>query len=538
MSVLVEHGYALRGPWYERERQLHRPGSAAAGSDRPAIQKYATDGFVDQLLRNPRDSLILDEVDDRWSYPVPIGAASARPSAGQGRLGFSTHRMVHTPLRKLYQPNHDRFYTAVIELFCDQPGLPLPGVAAGVDVKMVIRRELVDVPKDLSSAQIRQIRTLARKVLQQFSNGPLVGEPKEDDPAPADLADALWSSPEVRAGFEAEYQALLASLGARRIVQGWVQRTGEIGEWKEIPEDDDLEPVLLPGELEQSMWRIPPFVPPDDELCPTKNRGLWFGLVPTFSGESDTRGEPKLDDHATYTLRCFARKRPAPGHEHCPPKIWWSSPSESFRLASFFDPDGTKNHLTTVAAPDFRTLAARAGQPSAGGGLQVVRPPGSQMMFDPNNGSPKEGTLGGAAAETCTYAIQLLMIVAMFVFSLFLPIIMLLFQLWWLLLLRFCWPPSLAGLTTLDAHFGDAKGPLVPTPDNVAAALDEVIGTKNSAALLNQAQLPPPDGRPVFQGRPEVVKEFVDELAPKTAPPPTVAQPEEQPDDPLCRPGS
>ena len=114
--AMTGHAFAFRAPWYVRERK--NIGLRDPGALRPAIQMYDSPRFVDQVTKDPRVSLKFTP-DDRWSYPVP-----ASFPAGSGRARFATHKMVRTGLRKLYQPNHDRFYLVVAELFCDEPGLP------------------------------------------------------------------------------------------------------------------------------------------------------------------------------------------------------------------------------------------------------------------------------------------------------------------------------------------------------------------------------------------------------------------------------
>lgn len=114
---MTAHAFAFRSPWYVRERK--HVGLRDPRALRPAIQMYDSPRFVQQVTSDPRDSLAFTH-DDRWSFPVPV----AFPGPGPGRKRFATFRMVRTGLRKLYQPNHDRFYLVVAELFCDEPGLP------------------------------------------------------------------------------------------------------------------------------------------------------------------------------------------------------------------------------------------------------------------------------------------------------------------------------------------------------------------------------------------------------------------------------
>jgi hypothetical protein len=77
------------------------------------------------------------------------------------------------------------------------------------------------------------------------------------------------------------------------------------------------------------------------------------------------------------------------------------------------------------------------------------------MEFDMDGTEPKNGRVEGAAI--CSFAIPLITIVASFVLSLFLPVVVFLFGLWFLLRLKFCIPPIVsidAGLVAaLDVDF-------------------------------------------------------------------------------------
>ena len=114
---MTPHPFAFRSPWYVRERE--HAGLRDPRALRPAIQMYDSPRFAQQVTHDPRDSLAFT-CDDKWSFPVPV----AFPGTGSGRARFPTYRMCRTGLRKLYQPNHNRFYLIVAELFCDEPGLP------------------------------------------------------------------------------------------------------------------------------------------------------------------------------------------------------------------------------------------------------------------------------------------------------------------------------------------------------------------------------------------------------------------------------
>ncbi|MCX4695764.1 hypothetical protein [Streptomyces sp. NBC_01408] len=509
-----EHGFKVYAPWYVCER---------GGFDRfdprartPALQKYDSAEFVRRLVTDPRDSLRFDAAEDVWSYavPVPLG------ERGPGRARFATHQLVRTGLRKLYQPAHDRFYAFTVELFCDRPGLPRPQSPDGLEVGFVMRRRQVEM-----TAPPRVLRKLAHRLtadLLAAQNGSR-GEPSVHG---SEVEDVLWADLAQRLRFASDHRELLDQVGLRTQTQAWMTG-GAGGQWRALgtppPKDRPAD-----RELELPMWRLParsgdctgggsgPGAPPE--------RSLWFGVVPTASGDHDDLGLPRLDEHHVYELRCFVRRPARPGHGHCPRQTSWSEPGEPFRLAAFFDPEGTKNRRISLTLPDLRAVAARAGGPPGPGGVAVTSPPGSQLSFDPGGGTPSGGTVGGSVPRTCTFALEIFMIVAFFLFSMFLPIVVFLFQLWWLLALRFCLPPSLSAVAALKTFF-DGGGKLSTMGPAERARLDELLGSQGAAARLQESGA--------------VQDEHGGDLLTALTPPPTVplpAQPRPEPpvDDPLC----
>jgi hypothetical protein len=183
-------------------------------------------------------------------------------------------------------------------------------------------------------------------------------------------------------------------------------------------------------------------------------------------------------------------RKPVRGQEDCPPQTWWSTATEPFRIADPMDPQGTAKRTIAITLPDLRRLAARAGRPMGPGGLVITTPPKSQLVFNPFD-TTKPGAVGNGGS-ICTFAFELFFLVAFFLFIMFLPIVVFLFQLWFLLALRFCIPPSI-GLTIAADFF--AQGKLLAafradatvqaklavaglTPDQ---AIDQIFGTDSTA---------------------------------------------------------
>jgi hypothetical protein len=514
----VEHPFALRAPWYVREREQLTQFDPAAR--RPAIQKYATPDFVDRLVADPRDSLRFDD-EDRWSFAVPVGF----PAPGTGRQQFADHRLVRTQMRKLYQPSHNRFYVLAVELFCDEPGLPRPGEVPGLDVGFVVRRERVSFLGRL--AAVRELaRSLIRDLARKAGDEVVAGLAPGKIPCTEDLDDLVWGQQATEHEFSARQLQLLKQIRPHRTVEGWVVTSVGGGNWHQVSPDD--RPALLVGEQELPMWRLPPRA---EDCDAARTRSLWFGVVPTYSSDVDVTGLPKLDDRSIYRIRCFARLQPAPGQEHCPPKIWWSEPTRPYRLAAFFDPSGSKNRRVSVKMPDFRDLAARAAEPAGPGGMEIVQPPGSQLAIKTPGEIPKldqGGSPGGLVASSCTFAIELFTIVAMFVFSLFLPVVLFVFQLWWMLALRFCFPRDAAAFTNLENFLTNNNLETIDDLGNETelGQLDELLETPGGAAKLA--------AQPNFAKNRDLAKGVVTAVDPNEAVTTVDPVPEPRPDDPLC----
>jgi hypothetical protein len=520
-----QHQYALLAPWYQRARDDIN--ALAEAARQPAIQKYIKPDFTDRLLADPRDSIAFDPDEDSWSYSVPIGAVPGKVPTK--RQSLSGRIQVHSGLRKLYQPSHERFYVVVVELVCDEPGFPLASRSDGLTVGFVVRRIVTAF-----GGQDKDLRSLARKVTDNLAEA-------ETKPSFPDADDFLEVSSLVqletgidddRDEFLATNADLIASAAITTTRQKWAH--DEEGTFAWVPE-----PAQAPGaapapahmrfgdpepytELSLPMWRLPA----SDTCDSARHRSLWFGVVPTYSSDRDDSGAPRFDDQSAYFIQCFVRKDPPRGHEHCPPQVWWSDETQPYRLAAFFDPDGTKNRSVRVKLPDLRSLAARAGGPG-GGGVEFERPPRSALQFSPAGKTPTAGTTDNASTEICTFAIELLTIVAMFLFSLFLPIVVFVFQLWWLLLLRFCWPPKFEAIAALEAFFA-TNPPVVPVVDvPTQRAIGDLFGvtSDDGQAVVDRT------GSAAAAGA--VLHDIVG--ATLSAPPePAVPQPESKPDDPLC----
>ncbi len=517
-------GFALRAPWYVRERGHF--GLRDPRALRPGIQMYDGTDFVARLLADPRDSLATGH-DDWWSYPVPV-----TPSASaHGRARLATWMLIRTRLRKLYQPSHGRFYAVVVEVFCDQAGLPRAGSHDDIEVRFVMRRQ-----RTVVSGAPRPTRQLARNLLVSMAaeqGVDFTGAELPDDVRGVWWAERAWQD------FEADNRDLIGQMTVDSAHEGWFTSKSAPAGWKRLDR-------ASAGDAEQEfpMWRLPPRAA---DCAAATTRSLWFGIIPTFSAEHFVRNgtvQPKLDDQAIYQLRCFVRQKPPPGREHCPATMFWGGASEPFRLAAPMDPQGTSKRITTISQPDLRSLAARAGQRQGPGGVQISTPPQSQLVFNPFKGIPASGSGKiGAGGGTCTFALELFAIVAFFLFLMFLPIVVFAFQLWWMLALRFCFPPTIAFQALADFF---AQGKLLATLEadaSLTAKFDLQFGldsnvlrsgdrTPGWAAELDQAK--DDGGNAIFSNDPNFVNALVVGTDPTQARVPAPPRREPEPPDPLC----
>ena len=179
----------------------------------------------------------------------------------------------------------------------------------------------------------------------------------------------------------------------------------------------------------------------------------------------------------------FARAK----HGHCPGRLVWSEPTQPFRLASFYDPFGSAQRPAEIRLPDFKELEASAALPS----VRMTQPAGSSLEFSKIGDIPKKGKVGGAQ-EICFFSIPMITIIAMFVLNLFLPVVMFVFGLWWMLKLKFCIPPSIEFEADLAAEL-DVEPPELQLMADID--VDVIPGTdpEDVANVLKNIFDPPPD---------------------------------------------
>jgi hypothetical protein len=462
-EVATTHEWRLVAPWWNWPlRGTTDPTDPGAPDDRravrvsrPALQMYDSPDLVNVFLADPQRRLAFDPgTDEVWD--VAPGGFGTFPQRNP------THR------RKLFLTTHHRNYLVVCSLHCNAAGFPRVGTNEICRAGLVVRRRRIDLPGGPQGDVARALRQHAaarskraaierRLAAMRPANGGalrsavLESRLRSLRSAEQDARDLVlrWaqSGGELRC-LEAWIPAGVDAEGNRGPLPGCgtgparTPLTG-VGSWKSVDE--------LPEKLTEAFYPLSPLVPDPTNLGhDAAGQTIYFGSVPTGSSDVDDAGQARFDDHSTYEIRCFVRRHrpecPRSGPQ-CSCPITWSEPTETYQLAPHFDLDGTANRPVTVQLPDLAQLHADAVRlsPGGSGGVRFQTPPGSQLAFtsDDLKAAKKDPPPGTANSfQVCSFAIPLITIVAFFVFQLFLPIVVLVFQLWFLLTLRFCLPPD------------------------------------------------------------------------------------------------
>jgi hypothetical protein len=468
--VTETHDWMLVAPWYRWLRQETELGLAPRAT-RPVIQKYEEPKFVDAFLADPQHSLVFN--DDDWVYETsvfeakrvasgPLTGKVAEPAVKRGPNRFERYLATKTSIRKLFLDTHKRFYVVVCELHCDVPGFPGAKRDDVCQAGFVVRRRYTTYPAEAESE--------ATTILKEISALQLELAKLERTPS-AKRALRRWEAfppPNANGAVKIRKDGLRLALKQQRkrlrqwaaesgVVQahlGWIgtERKG-VGTWQVVEEE--------PQTLLEDVYPLYPLVPhPNDSSHSGNDSTIYFGVIPTASSDTDLLGVSRYDDHHLYEIRCFARRhkdtcpRTADPND-CNGELFWSEPTEVFRLATHFDPVGTSHRPVNVQLPDFPTLAAQvAGRPvGALSPVRMTQPPRSSLKFSPDV-PPTSGSVGDG--QICFLAIPLITIVAWFVLNLFLPIVTFVFGLWFLLKLKFCIPPSISVSAGVEAQLAVA----------------------------------------------------------------------------------
>ena len=171
---------------------------------------------------------------------------------------------------------------------------------------------------------------------------------------------------------------------------------------------------------------------------------------------------------------------PARDEAPMPGELVWSEPTETYRLASHNDLIGTSQRAVTIQMPNLEELAAQvAALPlNKFSPVKVVQP--QSMNFDVADGKAEGGSVG--FPQICFFSIPLITIVAYFLLNLFLPIVVFLFGLYFLLMLKFCILPSVSIDVDLKAQLD-----VLPPSIELDAEFDVNLNLGFTATQLSDA---------------------------------------------------
>lgn len=462
-EVAITHEWRLVAPWWSWPLRGSTgpddPGEPGARRSvrvsRPTLQMYDSPDLVNVFLSDPQLRLAFDPgTDEVWDVTAPT-------------FGSFPQR-VPTRRRKLFLPSHHRNYLVVCSLHCNAAGFPRVRANEICQVGLVVRRRRTDLP---DGPQGEVARALRQHAVARTKRDAVERRLAAIRPASGGAVRSAVLESRLRALKAAEQDARdlvlqwVQSGGRLRCLQGWiptgVDAAGQrgpmpgcgagppriavpgTGSWQEVEE--------LPETLTEAAYPLSPLIPdPTNVNHDAAGQTIYFGVVPTGSSDVDDAGQARFDDHSCYEIRCFVRRHrpecPRTGPQ-CSCPVTWSEPTEVYQLASHFDLDGTAHRPVTVQLPDLAQLHADAVRlsPGGSGGVRFQTPPGSQLAFtadDLKATAAKPGQGSGSGFQICSFAIPLITIVAFFVFQLFLPVVVFVFQLWFLLGLRFCIPPD------------------------------------------------------------------------------------------------
>ncbi len=511
----------------------------------PAFQKYETSDLANAFLADPQRRLaFLPQVDE---------VVQIEPGAHPWDLPTRAP----TGMRKLFLATHHRHYLVTCELHCDATGFPQVTRDQVCQAGFVVRRRSVRRWPPRSSRRggscCAALPAPAAAWRRASASSPWPRSPRAAGAPLAQLRARHGAAAAVVAQQATAVRAWASSTSAARALEGWVPQGMAGGTYVDLPPcagapgsagsgagsggsgSGSAAPVPLAGvgrwtgvdeepeELTEAWFPLSPLVAdPTDPTSDAAGATIFFGVVPTGSSDLDPSGTARFDDEHVYEIRCFVRRHkpacPRTGPQcHCP--LVWSEPTEAYQLATHFDLQGTANRPVTIQLPDLNALKGDALGLPLGSAAGVVMKSPQRLM--PKAGFPPGGSIGGA--EICSFSIPLITIVATFVFSLFLPIVVLVFQLWFLLALKFCIPPEVnfdaqlaAALATatpgdvgFEAQFGaeidSGIDALMSDADLGSGSASQILKSSDPAAPppARQAGLRQPGGCPA-PGRPRL----------------------------------
>jgi hypothetical protein len=509
----LKRPWALVAPWY---RWQHPAVPSSGRGTRPVFQKYDSPKLVEEFLRDPQHSLKF--ADEDFVHEVRALPPLNPPLYKNRVRRLSEKGYFKTDIHKLFLDTHKRFYLVVCELHCDAPGFPTATRDQVCEAGFVVRRRVTTAIGDSAAKEVEPIlrqlsaaRNFVKRLeqvepgekLQVLKKGLASGDETMLSQAVADSVEKSKATAAAKVVEEkARFDQWAKTFGIHLRLQGWQPIHDRVGRWIDVAEQ--------PTEVSEQVFPLYPLIPdPRDTKHSGFGKNIYFGLVPTGSADTDDYGNARFDDRTQYEIQCYVRRH----KPDCPKKnkkpdchgeVVWSAPTETYQLASHFDLTGTSNRPVSMQLPDLAALEAQSAvlKPNQLAPFRMVSPPKSNLEVN----ADKDGKVISSAIsdQICSFSIPLITIVATFVFKLFLPVVTLLFGLFFLLKLKFCIPPSIevaGGVSAelnLDAQLGidaslDAKFDIGNSVGNALhASLATGFGAEMTDGLENGVDNSPP----------------------------------------------
>ncbi|HEX3145205.1 MAG TPA: hypothetical protein VHQ64_14630 [Pyrinomonadaceae bacterium] len=512
--MIANHEWRLVAPWYHWQRQLDAE-QRQPWQTRPVFQKFDQTDFVKTFTADPQRSLRFLENEDtvfdtslKEVAKISSGPLVNRftqlyaPKKPGGAKADSAQEatLVPTGTRKLYLATHKRNYLVVSELHCYAPGFPKVKADQVCQAGFVVRRRALSIPAAQQTAAHKAAAQILKEInsvksdlayWQQTTPATGLGSKRRKQAVQKAVANGTY------AGIVKDLQTKLstaqkkltdwrATYQVTATLEGWIPGKFEnIGSWQAV-EGTPKQTHSKPFPTDEATFPLFALFP--DPKIPghsARGRNIYFGVVPTSSLDTDQFGVPRFDSDVAYEIRCFVRrhKTDCPKTDKkpdCHGEIVWSEATETYKLASATDLNGTSNRPITIKLPDFKELAAQAASLPANklAPVRMIQP--QSMKFSVDDGKATGGGIGGF--QICFFSIPLITIVAMFLLQLFLPIVVFLFGLFFLLALKFCIPPSLSVAAGADLS---AKLDLAMPKLEADASLDIDIGLDAALGIPN-----------------------------------------------------
>ena len=458
---MITHPWSLVGPWYRSESIGGPPANRVTA---PIFQKYGDADFMNKFVQEPQKSL-------KFSCEDFVERLCLDPNA----VVTPKLKSKFNDSLKLFLNSHSRFYLVVCELHCVVPGFPSVSRDQVCETGFVVRRKVPVVKKDIQTElakkqhRVSELRSQVLKTTGKLNNKKegfsLIDKVKKItfDKTIKELNEKQLAK--LQAGLNSAIEELHAFIAENDIhlnLQAWIPTRNDaaIGNWRNA---EDAEQTIT-----EKIYPLYPLeADPTADNHSADGKTMWFGLIPTGSSDVDSNGLPQFDEADLYEIKCFVRRKKDccknNGPNCCHGELFWSEATASYRLASFFDIDGNSHKPINIKLPDLNALKNQTnlGPPGRGVNVKTIAPARSSLKFSTDGmdmPSVDDNELVRPGQQICFFAILLFFIVAMFLFRLILPIILFLFQLWFLLKLKLCIPPSIS----LDAGIAvdlEIKGP-------------------------------------------------------------------------------